>query len=665
MDSKLQTRVINTALCIVLTLVLAISGPFPAAAQSPHSGFTSTTDKCGGCHRLHNSKTGTLLAIESISEFCYSCHAKGQGADTAVREGAFYGAAEGNLLGGGFQYTGQTNPVTGSHHLDVPETAFGGGGAIFSLTCLSCHTPHESPNYRLLRQQPGGTKTSISVPWNGPWTDETQTAQGGAYPAYEERNFGAASIVSVYTKNYKSGIAAWCSACHTRYFATWTPGDPGTSGVYKADDVYNAGDGMGDVSRHRHTINMTITGRVAINGVEYNLESSLPLEDVTGNGRTSDDLLTCLTCHKSHGSSAQMTGASILEPRGSLPSGNNGMNLREIQKADGASVGSRAICGECHNTAHFANKPDECAACHRAHTATAENLLKDMTVSAMCETCHTGGAGAATDVMNGKYIAPAGSGRAWGDPNMGLLGGGFNSIQNTSSVTSKHKLGVRAIPSGADPNTGADAYITLNCMSCHDPHPGRFKTAQYRLLRLRPNGVTTDRPVTWNGPWTDNTQSTRSTSDNAYRAYTDKDFDSERPETQGYTNNYKSGQDMWCAACHTRYVIREDTTPYNAGDVFGNVERHRHNTDSMISGVLNPVNGLQYDLTTDLPLNRPTANREQDTMSCITCHRAHGTDAVMSAQAAMDISERGTLPLGSTLLRRSQRGICTDCHANI
>jgi len=662
-------------LIIVLTFGWALLLPHPAQAANPHSDFSSDTDKCRSCHRIHDSRTNKLLPLAPMSEFCFSCHAKGQGADTAVREGVYYdrqkgnlgsGLMGGNLLGGGFEYTGQVNPVTGSHKLEITETAYGGASS-YKLDCVSCHTPHDGPNYRLLRQRPGDNPVDISVPWNGPWTDDAQTVRGGVHQAYAERNFGGTTLMTGYTKNYQSGIAAWCAACHTHYYATWTPGAPGTASAYKSGDVFNAGDTLGAVSRHRHSIDTTITGRVAINGVEYNLETTLPLEDVTGNGRTPDDLLTCLTCHKAHGSSTHMTGAALLATRGSLPAGSDGMNLRDIQRLDGSWEGSRAICGSCHNTAHFVSEPDACATCHRAHTATLSNLLIDVSGSSKCETCHEGGAGANTDVMNGKYVAKANSPgyRVWGDSNMNLLGGGFNYIQNSSPTTSKHDLGVRAIPYGADPNTGLSAYITLECVSCHDPHPDRFKSTQYRLLRLRPNGVSTDRPVTWNGPWTDGTETTHSADPNAYRAYTDKDFDLDRSDTQGYTMNYKSGQDDWCAACHTRYTTREDTTPYDAGDVSGNVKRHRHNTDSMISGVISPVNALRYDLTTDLPLNHPTANEAQDTMSCLTCHRAHGTDAVMSAQAAMDVSERGALPLGSTLLRRSQRGVCTDCHANI
>ena len=47
---------------------------------------------------------------------------------------------------------------------------------------------------------------------------------------------------------------------------------------------------------------------------------------------------------------------------------------------------------------------DECAGCHRAHTANAANLLLDTGTYALCITCHgTTAGGADTDVLSGVY----------------------------------------------------------------------------------------------------------------------------------------------------------------------------------------------------------------------------------------------------------------------
>ncbi|MCL4499284.1 MAG: hypothetical protein M1335_03450 [Chloroflexi bacterium] len=322
----------------------------------------------------------------------------------------------------------------------------------------------------------------------------------------------------------------------------------------------------------------------------------------------------------------------------------------------------------------FASNPDACAACHRMHTATAKNLIKDPNGAAMCNTCHWAGSGADTDVANGTYIDSHVTDHTWGDDTGILLGGGFEKIGGTNATTSHHILDQAIIPPGSvDPDDPGNpgATVTLQCMSCHSPHPEKTHPNQYRLLRLRPNGATTDKVVDWNGPWEGADQQVPGSGD--YRAYTQKDFDTGVPGIQYYTNNYKRGSDpnsgitQWCVSCHTKYATRQDTEPYNAGDIFGDVARFRHHTDTEIMGITNQVNGLNYNLTTDLPLNDEMGNgrTDDDKMMCLTCHRGHGTDSSMTPQAALSPGERGSLPVGSMLLRRDNRGVCINCHNNL
>lgn len=145
----------------------------------------------------------------------------------------------------------------------------------------------------------------------------------------------------------------------------------------------------------------------------------------------------------------------------------------------------------------FAANPDACAACHRVHTATAKNLIKDPNGGAMCNTCHAGGLGADTDATNGVYLNSGEPDHTWGSDNGVLLGGGFAKVGGTTSSTSKHRLDEALAPPGS--TTGAT--ITLKCLDCHSPHYERTRPNQYRLLRLRPNGAASDLYVDWNGPW--------------------------------------------------------------------------------------------------------------------------------------------------------------------
>ena len=65
----------------------------------------------------------------------------------------------------------------------------------------------------------------------------------------------------------------------------------------------------------------------------------------------------------------------------------------------------------------------DCAACHRAHTAQAADLLKS-SMPGLCLTCHDG-AGATTDVVDGIQYTPAGSGFQQTAVLGALRGGGF------------------------------------------------------------------------------------------------------------------------------------------------------------------------------------------------------------------------------------------------
>jgi len=279
---------------------------------------------------MHTALDNKLLPQTSSEALCESCHSKGQGADTAVMDGMYVGLNNSTLLGGGFNTVGGSNAVTGKHGILETGTPYGTAtGTQYTLTCLSCHTPHDGPNYRLLKRYPGEATSEVYVTWNGPWQDASETAQGGDYRGYTESDLNGAGGVKEYTRNYKSGIAAWCTSCHTKY-------------MQRGPEAYNPGDMYGGTARYRHGIDIPITGRMdPVNGVQYNLATDIPLEDLTGNGRTVDDEITCLSCHRAHGTDAVMTGSADLpaSERGSLPAGKDGMLLR---------MNDRAICRDCH-----------------------------------------------------------------------------------------------------------------------------------------------------------------------------------------------------------------------------------------------------------------------------------------------------------------------------
>jgi predicted CXXCH cytochrome family protein len=324
------------------------------------------------------------------------------------------------------------------------------------------------------------------------------------------------------------------------------------------------------------------------------------------------------------------------------------------------AMGGVALAGYSHG--EFADNTDACAACHRTHTAISQYLLAASSGNALCETCHWGGSGADTDVKNGAYNTGGEPDNEWGDNNGILLAGGFEKVGGTASSTSMHVLNTALKP----PGTTTGNLITLNCVSCHSPHMTNAHRDQYRLLRLRPNGDASDIVVTWNGPWTNNTQTTHQ--DNGYRAYTEKDWNPYLTGVQTITHNYKTGLSDWCVSCHSVYKTPVDSAPYNPGDAYTGEPRYRHMVDIAIKDIVDETTGFAYDLDSELPLEQVNGSvpSDLDKVMCLTCHRAHGTDATITARIVQYYEvDRGLLPKGSTLLRRNSTGVCVDCHTNI
>lgn len=299
----------------------------------------------------------------------------------------------------------------------------------------------------------------------------------------------------------------------------------------------------------------------------------------------------------------------------------------------------------------FDSTTEKCEKCHALHTASTKTLLMKKTPTALCQSCHSGGIGADTAVMQGALMKATTPGGTDYTEIGALLGGGFDTM-NSANTTSKHNIGEMGVPFGSN-NMGAQ--VELTCVSCHTPHEG----PNYRLLRRWVAGGATDHLVTWNGPYIlpDGT---------ADYDYIEEDKDSGAPGTQYFSYNYKAGLSAWCAGCHTRYMIRQDATAYAAGDAIGAEVRYRHAVDVPVIGRYNIFNpATLYDLPTDLPLQDLTNNgrTNDDTILCLTCHKAHGTDSAMGAVVNAQAAGRGSLPNDSMLLRMNDRQVCQiACH---
>ncbi|NOX61733.1 MAG: ammonia-forming cytochrome c nitrite reductase subunit c552 [Chloroflexi bacterium] len=287
-------KLLIASLLVVVLLLLAVN--VASANGGPHGDYAAATDACAGCHRAHTAKADKLLKEAGKTyDLCISCHgAAGTGANTNVEDGVYLSsrddaAGDGNhgagntpdnspLLGGGFvNYKGVA--VTSTHDpTGVVSGAWGAGdvrgqmGTIDrALDCASCHDPHGSPNYRILKETINGATVSVAQ------VDE------GASKDYD-------------TANWNTDQSNVCGACHNPYQHA---GADTTSGTYTHP-----------VDRNNKAEYMP--PEYTVGGVTV----SVPL--------AANNYIVCQTCHLPHGTSAQMAGFAD----GAGPAGDSAL-LRE------------------------------------------------------------------------------------------------------------------------------------------------------------------------------------------------------------------------------------------------------------------------------------------------------------------------------------------------
>lgn len=423
---------------LITVLALALVFAFSATAMAsygPHGGYSSDTDACAGCHRAHtsfssatwtdyqgNAGRSALLVgnANTMTDFCYACHGDAaQGASTNVASGMFDGSVTGTstvggsvlypsgstmnapLQGGGFKtYTpyGSTEAtaVTSIHTMEATNAPLWGYGNAMAemngtFTCTSCHDPHGSSNYRLLRDELNNVDLRNNVLSN-------EAGLGGAgFAGFKKGEDGAAQM-NTYRPNYTVGAASaegymitpiragssakslstWCAGCHTAYaqrndeFSS----TPGSTGTYSYAGFTGGAEGMDSPQNyHRHPVNAPMSvglGTENVFSTELLADSVLPLEQ-SFSGHAAETFATgnigCLTCHYAHGTTAKMEGwaqgsttvlaTGVVQLDGTSPlyvpaytggvgvAPNNGVTAEDgsaLLRAD-----NRGVCERCHN----------------------------------------------------------------------------------------------------------------------------------------------------------------------------------------------------------------------------------------------------------------------------------------------------------------------------
>jgi predicted CXXCH cytochrome family protein len=415
-----------------------------AGCHRAHTSF-STVQWVDGTDTPTSHSALLVGSASTMTEFCNACHGDtAPGAATNVQSGVFdsgpsgasgiaLGAASGTnpangtypadggsvavayqtasqfnapLNGGGFDrmpspYQWETNATvayqqtTSAHNMESVGVLWGAGNAsdqTLALDCTSCHDPHGTSNYRLLKANVngvtvGGYESDGITPNAFVFSNET------GYPAagWLKHGDGAAQMLA-YRPNYtqtddtpilhkyadgSKSLSVWCAACHTQYAQRdGSAADPDATydyGTAEPNAAFNAGLGVvGAQTRHRHPVdvnldngkasnaNKTLTeavvdGRTKTDGTLGNT-NWVPLEHNTNSAvGFEDNFIGCLTCHRAHGSGVAETGyaAAHLAKNASGVWGPVRDGVPGVDPAKGSSnllrADNRGVCERCHN----------------------------------------------------------------------------------------------------------------------------------------------------------------------------------------------------------------------------------------------------------------------------------------------------------------------------
>jgi hypothetical protein len=279
------------------------------------------------------------------------------------------------------------------------------------MTCTDCHDPHGSSNYRLLKAKPnpagpvvGGYAADNETPNAFVFSDEqgypvptsVTFPGGGVYNASYPgggwlKHQAGADQMALYRPNYTDttgtpilhtdatpntvSMSVWCSACHQNY----NQSSAGNAVTYNYDP-YLPGSGtpggaasgaLGNQDYHRHAIDQNMAaGYGSSRALVEEVVSSpqwVPLENsgVTDPTQFENNYIGCLTCHRAHGSSVQMSGwakshlvlngttgiyspvqdsVAGVDPDKGVYNGLNNQGTSSLLRAD-----NRGVCERCHN----------------------------------------------------------------------------------------------------------------------------------------------------------------------------------------------------------------------------------------------------------------------------------------------------------------------------
>lgn len=188
---------------------------------------------CSDCHTSHFSQRGTLperaepggpfpdlLLIESADRLCLACH---DGTDPAAPDVlapvVMYQGSGSEFSGAGFFSAGEGIISLTGHDLGVTtQVPYSNPIGVTVLSCISCHDPHGTANYRNLVIDPDSSGAGVAVTLGADVFEDAHPqnppTRNASIEAYKSGNTG-----------YRGQMAEWCLDCHND-LSRIEPGNP-------------------------------------------------------------------------------------------------------------------------------------------------------------------------------------------------------------------------------------------------------------------------------------------------------------------------------------------------------------------------------------------------------------------------------------------------------
>ncbi|PJA27263.1 MAG: hypothetical protein CO189_07645 [candidate division Zixibacteria bacterium CG_4_9_14_3_um_filter_46_8] len=275
--------------------------------------YHSQTDIiCSDCHTTHYSERGalpehadpggpfsTLLLVASADRLCLSCH---DGTDPTAPDVlapvTMYNGSGSEFSGAGYFSAPEGTVSAIAHDLGVDTPVpFSVPPRSMIISCISCHDPHSTSNYRNMILNPDSAGAPINIALDTDvfenFRPQVPPNRSATIAAYRSDNIG-----------YRSGMANWCADCHDALF----PNAPGNPPAHFQRHPSDAGqDGSGYHVNVGHWMNGSgdgfgITTGDNLEGVPR-LRFQAPTATNYGSAVTpaSNNQIFCNSCHFAHG----------------------------------------------------------------------------------------------------------------------------------------------------------------------------------------------------------------------------------------------------------------------------------------------------------------------------------------------------------------------------